>query len=146
MKLKGKGRKKNGFVWNRSRVEGVLSVMTLWLPLQFIFLIFIKIQDPLFYWIVLQNACILIENRNVWIIPTLFFFGTKYICIIKIVTSHLNVWCGLKNLNYFLFLSSVLCWDIEGKYKFLCQITGQSSFDSFLQHYKLCHAKNVAII
>lgn len=57
-----KRKKTNGLKWNRGREEGILNVMALQFPLQYMLLIFIKIQDPLFYWIVLQDACKLKEN------------------------------------------------------------------------------------
>lgn len=49
MKIK----KMKGLKWNRGREEDILTVMTPQLSLQFILLIFIKIQNPIFYWIVL---------------------------------------------------------------------------------------------
>lgn len=57
--MKGKERKKNGLAWKRRQEEGVSNVMTLWFPLQFIFLTYMKIRDPLFFWIVLQDVSIL---------------------------------------------------------------------------------------
>lgn len=43
----------------REDKKRVFQMWWLWFPLQFIFLIYMKIQDPLFFWIVLQDVCIL---------------------------------------------------------------------------------------
>ena len=45
--MKGKGRKKTGLALKRRQYEGVLNVMTLWFPLQFIFLIYMSVFIPI---------------------------------------------------------------------------------------------------